>query len=148
MSGNACRFHSGIRWTTGIVSGVCPMCTQDKQIEMLKKTMQLHAGDVCSANNEADNFRGRWQEAEKEVADLQEKLSKEKKRIDASVQLQKMLEHAEKEVEGLQEKNTKQGNTIDKLLNGNRVDKVINAIERCKELEEKHRWIPTKERLP
>ena len=30
----------------------------------LKLTMQLHAGDCCSLNNEVELFRGHWEDAE------------------------------------------------------------------------------------
>ena len=33
--------------------------------EKLKRTMQLHAGDCCSLNNEVELFRGHWEDAER-----------------------------------------------------------------------------------
>ena len=31
----------------------------------LRLTMQLHAGDCCSLNNEVELFRGHWEDAER-----------------------------------------------------------------------------------
>ena len=40
----------------------------------LKLTMQLHAGDCCSLNNEVELFRGHWEDAEEECKGLKAKL--------------------------------------------------------------------------
>lgn len=42
--------------------------------DKLKRTMRLHAGDCCSLNNEVGLFRSHWDDAEKRVDELQEKL--------------------------------------------------------------------------
>jgi len=42
----------------------------------LKLTMQLHAGDCCSLNNEVELFKGHWDDAEDRCAEL-EKESKD-----------------------------------------------------------------------
>ena len=45
----------------------------------LKLTMQLHAGDCCSLNNEVELFRGHWEDAEDRCDEL-EKENKELRR--------------------------------------------------------------------
>ena len=40
----------------------------------LKLTMQLHAGDCCSLNNEVELFRGHWEDAEERSKRLEEAL--------------------------------------------------------------------------
>lgn len=57
----------------------CMMCQGEiKQLEAenhkLKLTMQLHAGDCCSLNNEVELFRGHWGDAEDRCKELQAKL--------------------------------------------------------------------------
>lgn len=37
----------------------------------LRQTMQLHAGDCCSLNNEVELFRGHWEDAEERVKQLE-----------------------------------------------------------------------------
>ena len=39
-------------------------------------TMQLHAGDCCSLNNEVELFRGHWEDAEERCDELQKALQK------------------------------------------------------------------------
>ena len=41
-----------------------------KEIEKLKRTMRLHAGDCCSLNNEVELFRGHWEAAEEREEEL------------------------------------------------------------------------------
>ena len=52
----------------------------------LKLTMQLHAGDCCSLNNEVELFRGHWMDAEqdcelaeKRCEELEERLAKQER---------------------------------------------------------------------
>ena len=49
-----------------------------KQLEAenhkLKLTMQLHAGDCCSLNNEVELFKDHWEDAEEECRKLKTKL--------------------------------------------------------------------------
>lgn len=40
----------------------------------LRQTMQLHAGDCCSLNNEVELFRGHWDDAEERCNKLEEAL--------------------------------------------------------------------------
>lgn len=46
--------------------------------EGLKRAMKIHAGDICSANNEAEQFIDKNQELEKEVEQLQAELKETK----------------------------------------------------------------------
>ena len=39
----------------------------------LKTTMELHAGDCCSLNNEVELFRGHWEDAEERCDELQKR---------------------------------------------------------------------------
>jgi chromosome segregation ATPase len=41
------------------------------EIEKLKRTMRLHAGDCCSLNNEVELFRGHWEDAEDRCKELE-----------------------------------------------------------------------------
>lgn len=45
----------------------------EAEIEKLKRTMRLHAGDCCSLNNEVELFRGHWEEAEERCKELENK---------------------------------------------------------------------------
>lgn len=42
----------------------------EAEITKLKLTMELHAGDCCSLNNEVELFRGYWEDAEKQCDEL------------------------------------------------------------------------------
>ena len=41
------------------------LAKQEAENHKLKLTMQLHAGDCCSLNNEVELFRGHWEDAER-----------------------------------------------------------------------------------
>ena len=45
-----------------------------KEIEKLRRTMQLHAGDCCSLNTEVELFRGHWEDAEEDNKKLRKAL--------------------------------------------------------------------------
>lgn len=58
----------------------------DKRIEQLeaenhklKLTMQLHAGDCCSLNNEVELFRDHWMDAEERLEELELQLKEKDK---------------------------------------------------------------------
>lgn len=44
----------------------------EKENGKLLRTMQLHAGDCCSLNNEVELFRGHWEDAEERCNELEE----------------------------------------------------------------------------
>ncbi len=48
----------------------------EKEVKSLKMTMLIHAGDICSANNEADRFIDMNKELEDENRELREALEK------------------------------------------------------------------------
>ena len=60
----------------------------EKEVKSLKMTMLIHAGDICSANNEADRFIDMNKELEDELAAAMAKYEKE---ADTNVQLNKRL---------------------------------------------------------
>jgi hypothetical protein len=52
-----------------------------KEIERLKSTMQIHAGDIMSANNEMDRFRGMYEEEFDRAESLQKELEELKAKL-------------------------------------------------------------------
>ena len=51
----------------------------------LRKTMELHAGDVCSANNEAMAFKSQWDDAEEHISKLTVELQNCKDLLDVQL---------------------------------------------------------------
>ena len=49
--------------------GMCPLCLAEDN-RRLRKTMELHAGDCCSLNNEVELFRSHWEDAEERCDEL------------------------------------------------------------------------------
>jgi len=74
-----CKKCNSLHEGNGDFCGICQdgiIERMEKEIESLKLTMQIHAGDICSANNEADRFIDMNQDLEDENRRLRKELEK------------------------------------------------------------------------
>ena len=67
-----------------------------KENAKLRKTMELHAGDVCSANNEAMAFKSQWDEAEEYNSKLAVELQSCKNLLNVQLSPDKVREECNK----------------------------------------------------
>ena len=70
-------------WDCDYFPGKNTMSKQEllAEVEKLRRTLRLHAGDCCSLNNEVELFRGHWEDAEQRCKELEKEIEVQKRRV-------------------------------------------------------------------